>query len=80
MVTNLPLRYEAVESDAIKDRLNEDPPRSAERAAGDIALTRVKALRSAKGKNTFKGVALIVGMGFETAAVACVAMAISHVL
>lgn len=80
VITNWPVSYEAVDAEAIKERLKKDPPWDAERAAKDIALTRVKALDSAKKKNGFKAWALTAGMGFEVAAVACVARAISIVL
>jgi hypothetical protein len=80
LVTNVPLSYEAAEADAIRARLKESPVRDADEAAKDIALTRVKALRSAKTKNGIKGWALFAGIAFEMAAVGCVAAAISHVL
>lgn len=80
LMTNVPLSYQAVETDAIKARLNETPIRDAHAAAKDIALTRVKALKSAKAKNTFKGRALFAGLAFEMLAVGCVAVAIVHVL
>jgi hypothetical protein len=80
LVTNLPLSYEAVEASAIRARLKESPVRDADKAATDIALTRVKALESAKSKNTAKGRALFVGLAFEMLAVGCVAVAIWLVL
>jgi hypothetical protein len=76
----VPLSYQAVVSDEIRARLKESPVRSADEAAKDIALTRVKALKSAKSKNTVKGWALFVGIGFEMAALGFVAVAIGHVL
>lgn len=80
VITNVPVGYEAVDADEIKGRLKEDPPRNTEAAAKDIALTRVKALRSAKKKNGRKGKVLFAGMVAEVLAVACVAAAISKVL
>jgi hypothetical protein len=79
-VTNAPLIYQAVEAEEIRERLREDPPRSASAAVKDIAFTRAKALKSAKAMNSIKGWALAVAMGLEALAVGCVAMAISIVL
>lgn len=80
LVTNLPLSYEAAEADAIRGRLREEPARDADAAAKDIALTRVKALRSAKKTNGLKGWVLICAMGLEALAVGCVAVAVSIIL
>jgi hypothetical protein len=80
LITNVPRGYEAVEADEIKKRLDQSPVRDADEAAKDIALTRVKALKSAKSKNTTKGRALFAGLAFEMLAVGCVAAAIWHVL
>jgi hypothetical protein len=80
LATNVPLSYQAVDAAAIKDRLKAVPVKGADEATKDIALTRVKALRDAKLKNSIKGWLLFAGMGFEMLAVGCVALAISHVL
>ena len=80
LVTNAPLIYQAVESENIRKRLREKPPRSASEAAKDVAFTRADALESAKAKNSIKGWALAVAMLFEALAVGCVAVAISIVL
>jgi hypothetical protein len=80
LATNLPLSYQAAEPDAIRSRLREDPPWVIDAAERDIALTRVKALRSAKKKNSFKGLALICALGFEALAVGCVAAAVTIIL
>ncbi len=80
VVTNVPMSYEAVDAEAIRGRLNKDPAWDADRAAKDIALTRVKALDSAKKKNGINGWILLAGMAWEVAAVGCVAVAISRVL
>jgi hypothetical protein len=80
LVTNLPLSYAAVKTEAIRARLKESPVRDADEAAKDIALTRVKALKSAKAKNAVKGWALFAGIGCEILAVGCVAVAIAQVL
>lgn len=76
-VANLPLRYEIVTAEAIAERLEKDPPWTESRALKDIALTRVKALKSAKTKNSIKGWALAAAIGFESLAVGCVVVALS---
>jgi hypothetical protein len=75
LATNFPMPYEAVTSDEIEGRLKE-PIRSEYRAERDVALTRVKALRDAKGKNTTKGRLLFVAIGLEVVAVALVGAAV----
>lgn len=79
-VTNVPLIYEAVAAESIRNRLREEPPRSANKAARDIAFTRANALESAKAKNSIKGWALAAAIGLEALAVGCVAVAISKIL
>jgi hypothetical protein len=79
-VTNAPLIYQAVEAESIRKRLRETSPRSANDAAKDIAFTRADALESAKTKNSIKGWALAVAIGFEALAVGCVAVAVSAIL
>lgn len=79
-VANLPLRYEVVTAEAIEARLAKDPPWSENRAVKDIALTRVKALKSAKARNSIKGWALAAAIGFESLAVGCVVVAVSTIL
>ena len=64
LATNFPLPYEAVTSDEIEGRLKE-PIRSEYRAERDVALTRVKALRDAKEKNTTKGKLLFLAIGLR---------------
>ena len=80
LVTNVPLGYAAVKADEIRARLKEEPARSAERAAKDVALTRVRALASAKKTNGIKGWALLFALALEVLAVGCVAAAMSIVL
>jgi hypothetical protein len=94
VITNIPLSYQAVDAAEIRGRLRGapirvrtaggrllDPPvRSADAAAKDIALTRVKALASAKTKNTFKGYVLLAAMALEVMAVGCVAKAVSFII
>lgn len=79
-VANLPLRYETVTAEAIEERLLKDPPLSFNWATKDVALTRVKALKSAKFKNTVKGWALAAAIGFESLAVGFVVIAVSLIL
>lgn len=78
--SNALFSYEAVVVKNIKERLHEKPPRSADAAAKDIALTRLKALESAKSKNDTKGKALRWALRFEALAVGCVAVAVWHIL
>ncbi len=80
VLTNVPLRYQAVTADGVKKRLNESPVRDATEAAKDIALTRVKVLRDAKRKNGLKGLVLVCAMILEVAATFCVARAIAIIL
>lgn len=80
VITNIPVKYEAVTAEGIRKRLGEKPIRNADAAASDIALTRLNALENAKKKNGFKGWILVAGMVLEVVAVGCVAIAISLVL
>jgi hypothetical protein len=80
LVSNFPLNYEAVVPDDIECRLREKPIRSEPRAERDVALTRLKALRDAKRKNTIKGVCLFVAIGLEVVAVALVGVAMVLVI
>jgi hypothetical protein len=78
--TTVPLSYEAVTADQIEGRLKDKPIRSESRAERDVALTRVKALRDAKRKNTIKGRLLFAAIGLEVVAVALVGVAVSLVI
>jgi flagellar biosynthesis protein FlhB len=80
VITNIPVKYQIVTAEAIRERLKEKPIRNADEAAKDIALTRVKALKSAKKINSIKGWVLVTGMALEVIAVGCVAIAIWHIL
>lgn len=80
VITNAPLKYEAVVAADIRARLKESPMRSADEAAKDIALTRLKALTDAKRKNGYKGWALVAAIGFEMLAVFFLAGAVSIIL
>jgi hypothetical protein len=75
--TNIPLRYEAVKADEIKNRLDDSEfVLSEDKATKDVALTRVKVLKSAKEKNGIKAMILLVAMGLEVIAVGFVGAAI----
>jgi hypothetical protein len=76
LATNFPLRYEAVTADDLESRLREKPIRPVARAERDVALTRVKALRDAKGKNRTKGMLLFAALAFEVVAVGLVGVAV----
>jgi hypothetical protein len=80
LATNFPLRYEAVTADQIEARLKEQPIRSELRAERDVALTRVKALRDAKHKNTMKAKLLFAAISLEVVAVALVGVAVAVVI
>ncbi|MGI8438639.1 MAG: hypothetical protein ACR2NV_00295 [Thermoleophilaceae bacterium] len=80
LATNIPRRYEAVTPDEIERRLTGSPIRSESRAEKDVALTRVKALRDAKGKNTAKGRLLFAAIGLEVLAVGLVGVAVAIVI
>lgn len=80
LATNAPLRYQSVEVDGIKERLGKEPPWDSDKAAKDIALTRLKELRSAKKANTVKGWILVAAMVSEVLGVGCVAVAVSLIL
>jgi hypothetical protein len=80
LVANAPLIYQVVGAESIRQRLREDPPRTASAAAKDIAFTRADALESAKKQNSAKGWALAIAMLCEALAVGCVAVAISVIL
>jgi hypothetical protein len=76
LMTNVPMRYDAVTADAIRGRLLATPMKDKAAAEKDIALTRVKALRDAKSKNGRKAWFLLFAMLAEVLAVGCVARAV----
>jgi hypothetical protein len=76
LATNLPLSYQAVEADDVKGRLKESPVRSGPMVEKDVALTRVKALASAKRKNGFKGWLLFAAILLEVVAVTLLGVAV----
>jgi hypothetical protein len=80
LVSNAPLNYDAAEVPGIRRRLKEEPPWTADAARRDVALTRLKALESAKKKNGIKGYAVLIAMVLEALAVGCVAIAVSIIL
>lgn len=80
LLVNAPLIYQAVKPDDIRGRLKEEPVRDGEAATRDIAFTQLKALKSAKKMNGFKGWMLLVAMVLEACAVGCLVVAITHVL
>jgi hypothetical protein len=80
LLTNLPIGYQAVPADEIRDRLREKPGRDADAARRDIALTQVKVLRDAKRKNSLKGWCLFGALVFEVVAVGFVMVAIFEVI
>lgn len=80
VLTNLPRKYEVVETDAIEARLEETPVKDAEAARLDIAFTQVNCLKDAKAKNTWKGGLLFAALSCELLAVLCVGIALLEVV
>jgi uncharacterized membrane protein YcjF (UPF0283 family) len=80
IITNLPRSYEGVKVDALRDAVKDRWEDSQATASRMVALTRLKALASAKEKNEQKGIALVAGMSFEIVAVALVGVAMGIVL
>lgn len=78
--TNRPVDYQEVKPEEIESRLKEQPPLSEQDAIEDIALTRVKELRSAREKNGKKAKLLQWAMSLEVVAVLAVSVAIWDLL
>jgi hypothetical protein len=80
LLTNIPLRYEAVTAAAIKGRLDEKPIKPMHEAQRDIALTRAKALADAKCKNGAKAWLLFGAITCEAIAVGLLGVAVCIVI
>ncbi|HZO36519.1 MAG TPA: hypothetical protein VFB41_06545 [Solirubrobacteraceae bacterium] len=80
LCVNLPAKYRTVTPDSVRGRLKVSPPRTADGAARDIALTRIKTLESAYADVGRKAMLLKFAIGFEAAGVGCVAVAVAIVL
>jgi nitrate reductase NapE component len=80
IITNLPLSYEGVTVDALRQAVRARWEDSEATASEMVALTRLKVLASAKANNELKGKALVAGMSFEIIAVALVGAAVGFVL
>jgi hypothetical protein len=80
LLTNIPLRYEAVTAAAISGRLDEKPIKSVPDAQRDIALTRAKSLADAKCKNGVKAWFLFAAITCEAIAVGLLGVAVCIVI
>ena len=80
LITNIPLSYEGVTTDALRAAVKERWADSEATAAEMTSLTRINVLESAKRRNNLKGVALFAGMVCEIVAVALVGAAVGVVL
>jgi hypothetical protein len=80
LLTNWPLNYEWVDPCDVRRSLGKKPPPSEQRAAKDIALTRLSVLEAAREKNALKGRLLIIALTLEVLAVTGVAVAIAIVI
>lgn len=76
LLTNLPMNYDTPTVDALKERVNEAVMGDEDAAEKDIALTRIKNLKTAKEKNTTKAWLLIAALAGEVLAVGFVAAAV----
>lgn len=80
ILTNLPLKYSGVTTDALKKTIDERWQDSAADAQREVALTEVKVIRRAKKRNRWKGWALVFAIASEIAAVLCLAVAVAVIL
>ena len=80
IATNVPRSYEGVTVAALRKAVKERREDTETIASEMIALTRLKVLESSKKNNDFKGLALVLAMGFEIIGVALVGTAVGFVL
>lgn len=80
IATNVPRSYEGVTVAALRKAVKERREDTETIALEMIALTRLKVLESSKKNNDFKGLALVLAMGFEIIGVALVGTAVGFVL
>jgi hypothetical protein len=80
LVTNIPLSYEGVTTDALRGAVKERWTDSEAVASEMTALTRITVLESARRRNNVKAVALFAGMACEIVAVGLVGTAVGVVL
>jgi MFS family permease len=77
LATNAPLPYDALIATDVRKRM--DDPRFAKdykKATRDVALTRLKELKSAKRLNGIKGWLLAAAMGCQALGIGCVGVAV----
>jgi hypothetical protein len=80
ILTNLPLRYEAVEAEELEKAIQHSWDDAPEKAEREVAATEIKVLATAKWLNTLKGWILIVAISSQLVAVISLTLAIRAIL